>query len=104
MNAGLSTKTYEWNAQDYATNSRGQEVWARELLPLLELTPEDRVLDLGCGDGRITADIARAVPRGRVVGLDLSDDMVRHARTTFSGREWSHLSFVQGDVRRLDYD
>jgi trans-aconitate methyltransferase len=46
--------------------------------------------------------VAQAVPRGRVVGVDLSDDMVRHARTTF-GHRYPQLTFRQGDARTLDF-
>lgn len=95
---------YEWNAQDYARNSSGQEVLARELLPLLELQPDDSVLDIGCGDGRITAAIAQRVPHGRVVGVDLSPDMVRHAQASFATPAARNLAFMQADASALPFD
>lgn len=95
---------YEWNAADYARHSRGQEVLARELLDSLELRPDDCVLDIGSGDGRITAVIAERVPRGRVVGVDSSADMVRHARAEFAGGRQPNLTFRQADASALPFD
>lgn len=95
---------YEWNAKDYAGHSRGQEALARELLASLDLRPDDEVLDIGCGDGRMTAVIAERIPRGRVVGVDSSPDMVRHALVEFAGREHPNLTFMQADASALPFD
>jgi trans-aconitate 2-methyltransferase len=66
---------YTWNPKDYAKHSGSQEIWARELLTQIDLRPDDVVLDIGCGDGRTTAAIAKSVPNGSAVGVDLSADM-----------------------------
>lgn len=68
-----------WNALDYASNSSAQQIWARELICRLHLRGDERVLDIGCGDGKVTAEIAVAVPRGSAVGVDNSADMIAHA-------------------------
>jgi trans-aconitate 2-methyltransferase len=96
--------TYEWNADDYARHSRGQESWARELLDGLDLEPDDEVLDVGSGDGRITAALAQRVPRGRVVGVDSSADMIRYARESFPPSAWPNLAFEQADAADLPFD
>jgi trans-aconitate methyltransferase len=93
---------YQWNAGDYAKHSAGQERWARELLPLLELRSDDRVLDIGCGDGRTTAAIAAQVTNGEVVGIDSSADMIAHARDL--GRSIPNLSFEQCDAMHLGFN
>ena len=59
-----ATKSLRWNAADYAANSVVQQTWARELIARLNLRGDEHVLDVGCGDGKVTAEIARAVPRG----------------------------------------
>ena len=59
--------TYRWNAQDYVQNSQAQQQWAKELIAQLQLSGHENVLDLGCGDGKVTAEIAKIVDRGAVV-------------------------------------
>lgn len=92
---------YQWNPEDYSRHSAGQERWARERLIGLNLRSDDTVLDIGCGDGRITAAIAAAVPDGGVVGVDLSADMVAHAQAHHSH---PNLAFRQADARALPFN
>jgi trans-aconitate methyltransferase len=94
--------SYSWNAKDYAQHSAGQERWARELIPLLNPRPDDRVLDIGCGDGRVTAAIAALVPQGSVHGIDSSADMITHARSTFASI--ANLTFEHRDALALGYE
>lgn len=93
---------YQWNAAAYASHSQGQERWALELLADIQLQTNEQVLDVGCGDGRITASIAAQIPLGRVVGVDLSADMIAHATTEFTGID--NLSFRQMDASKLQFD
>jgi trans-aconitate 2-methyltransferase len=95
---------YKWNASDYAQFSAGQEQWARELLARAMLVPNDRVLDIGCGDGRTTAVIASHVPEGTVLGVDLSADMVRHATEHFPPDRYPNLAFEQADASALPFE
>jgi trans-aconitate methyltransferase len=95
---------YTWNPKDYAQHSRGQEAWARELLTLVDLRPDDVVLDIGCGDGRTTAAIAQAVPQGSVTGVDLSGDMVKHATAQHCPAPTNNLQFEQADAAALPFD
>ena len=60
----------DWNAERYHEVSSPQQAWARRVLERLPLEGHERVLDLGCGSGKITAEIARRVPAGHVVGVD----------------------------------
>ena len=57
----------QWDAGDYARNSRGQFGWALSVIKRLELPAQANLVDLGCGDGKVTAELARRVPYGRVV-------------------------------------
>jgi trans-aconitate 2-methyltransferase len=81
-----------WNPEDYAKHSDGQSQWARELRSRLVLRGDEAILDVGCGDGRITAEFASALPVGRVVGIDTSPEMVAYAARTYGGIP--NLSFV----------
>lgn len=94
----------QWDAADYARHSQAQQQWARELLGKLALTGNERVLDIGCGDGKVTAEIARLVPSGSVLGVDASPEMISFAiaaHATVGGA--SNLSFAQADARSLPF-
>jgi trans-aconitate 2-methyltransferase len=93
----------EWNAAEYTRISELQAAMAEEALALLTLTDSERVLDIGCGDGRITAQIAARVPRGAVVGVDSSSAMIAFASEHFGRAERSNLRFETADARRLSF-
>ncbi len=95
---------YRWNPRDYVQHSSSQESWARELLTLVDLQPDDVVLDIGCGDGRVTASIAQAVPRGRVVGVDLSAQMIAHASAQHCRPPVDNLRFETADAAALPFE
>jgi trans-aconitate 2-methyltransferase len=56
---------------------------AEEQLALLDLEGWEQILDVGCGDGKITAKIAERVPRGSVLGVDPSQGMIAFASGHF---------------------
>lgn len=93
----------KWDAVDYARNSTAQLGWAQELIGKLGLVGTERVLDIGCGDGKVSTEIARIVTRGEVVGIDLSEDMVNLASACFPQTEWQNLTFAQGDASDLRF-
>ena len=93
----------QWNAAEYAANSAVQQTWARELLARLNLRGDEHVLDVGCGDGKVTAELARALPRGAVVGIDASAEMIRFARKTFPAAEISRQKFKIMDARKIKF-
>src|SRR5262245_46887940 len=92
----------EWNARDYYQRSALQKWLAEKSLACLELAGSERVLDIGCGDGKITAEIAARVPGGSVVGVDPSTAMIDFAREHFLA-DHANVSFAVGDATRLAY-
>ncbi|MGI9600665.1 MAG: methyltransferase domain-containing protein [Acidimicrobiales bacterium] len=70
---------------------------------LARLEPGLEVLDVGCGPGTITLDLAARVAPGRVVGLDLSADVVAEAETARSEAGVANAEFVVGDGYGLDF-
>jgi trans-aconitate 2-methyltransferase len=93
----------KWDAEDYGRSSSAQQVWARELIAKLRLQGSESVLDIGCGDGKVTAEIAALVPNGRVVGVDSSPDMVRFAADSFGSESAPNVLFLFRDARELDF-
>jgi trans-aconitate 2-methyltransferase len=93
----------KWNPADYAANSVVQQTWARELIARLRLRGDERILDVGCGDGKVTAEIARAVPKGEAVGVDASPQMIEFARKTFPPAKVPNLEFHVMDAREIQF-
>jgi trans-aconitate methyltransferase len=85
-----------WDASLY--DNRHAFVWkhGESLVDLLAPRPDERILDLGCGTGHLTARIAQA--GARIVGLDHSAEMLEQARLAYP-----RLEFVQGDARAFTF-
>jgi arsenite methyltransferase len=73
-------------------------------LPVLEkmrLAPTDSVLEVGCGAGWLSRRLAKLVPEGRVVGMDISDQMIRKARG--ASVDFDNLMFVTGETAEIPW-
>lgn len=83
----------------YVHNSELQRRWAIAFLAphLKNLLGNEHILDIGCGDGKITADLSTFVPNGTVIGIDPSKDMISWALMQYDSREYPNLSFRMGD-------
>lgn len=98
-----SSSSFTWNPADYHRSSSSQKLWARELIEKLGLSGNERVIDIGCGDGSVTAAIASRLPRGAVAGIDSSREMIRFARKQYPSSMYPNLSFVCMDARHLTF-
>lgn len=90
-----------WNAAEYAANSAVQQCWARELIDRVDLRGQELVLDVGCGDGKVTAEIARVLPYGRVLGIDNSPEMMAFAQAKYPPTKIANLKFQLCDARKI---
>jgi trans-aconitate 2-methyltransferase len=86
MNSG----PLDWDAKTYDEVSDPQFSWGMEVLERLELSGDETVLDAGCGSGRVTAELAKRLPEGRVIAVDGSPAMIEQARERL-GEEASYL-------------
>jgi trans-aconitate 2-methyltransferase len=76
-----------WDARTYDQSSAPQQAWASEVLARLEGIAQDATaMDVGCGTGRVTEALLALVPRGRVLAMDASADMVALARRRLGDR------------------
>jgi trans-aconitate 2-methyltransferase len=95
----------DWDADRYDRVSDPQFEWGRRVIARLAPRPGERILDLGCGTGRVTAEIAARLPGGCVVGLDRSSAMLLVARQSAVGTpaDGPPLWLVQGDALHLPF-
>lgn len=90
---------HEFDGKKYEKASTHQKEWGNKLISELGLKGNERVLDLGCGDGALTAQIAKLLPEGEVMGVDASQGMIDVAAT----KERSNLRFLRLDINHLDF-
>lgn len=94
---------HQWDPNDYAQNSGAQQGWAEEFMERLHLTGDERILDIGCGDGKVSAALADRVPDGAVVGIDSSAEMIRFARENHASHG-PRLEFEVCDAAALHFE
>ncbi|MDP3565071.1 MAG: methyltransferase domain-containing protein [Methanoregula sp.] len=95
--------SFTWNPADYSQSSPAQKQWAQELIGKLRLEGNERVLDIGCGDGRVTAGIAACLPQGSVTGVDNSPDMIRFAQEHYPKNIHKNLTFAWMDASHIGF-
>ncbi|OCL10051.1 UbiE/COQ5 family methyltransferase [Glonium stellatum] len=67
------------------------------------ITPNARILDVGCGPGTITCDLGKLAPQGSVIGVDASADVLEGARKFVSEHGVQNVSFMTGDIYDLQF-
>lgn len=90
-----------WDPRDYAASSSSQALWGEELIARIAWRGDEHVLDVGCGDGRLSVDLARQVPNGFVLGIDSSPEMIAHARAAYPETTHPNLRFRQMDAASI---
>src|SRR5215469_15966018 len=88
---GMATSTTTWNSELYQSSHAFVWQFGRDLLSMLLPKPGERILDVGCGSGQLTAEIAKG--GAEVVGLDQSAEMIAAARQNFP-----ELQFEMADI------
>jgi trans-aconitate methyltransferase len=91
--------TFEFDAQRYQRASAHQQEWGQRLIAELDLQGHERILDVGSGDGSLTHRLAAGVPRGSVLGVDASAQMVAAAQKV----QGPNLRFVRTDILDADF-
>ncbi len=89
---------HEFDGRKYAKVSQHQKEWGQRLISELSLSGRERVLDMGCGDGALTAAIAEILVDGEVVGIDASEGMIAEAKK----HKADNLTFALLDINEMD--
>ena len=96
----------EFNRWAEAGRDEGMEQEHRRItesvVALMNLQPLDRMLDVGCGNGWLSRMVVPHVPQACVVGIDISDQMVRRAQVASAG--WDRLTFLVGGVDQIPWE
>jgi trans-aconitate 2-methyltransferase len=93
-----------WDGTSYDRISGIQQGWGAEVLERLPLAGGERVLDAGCGSGRVTEMVLERLPQGQVVAVDASLSMVQAARERLAPRWGEQVQFVQSDLAELELE
>lgn len=94
---------FQWNGSLYAANSHVQKDLAHQLLKRYSFKGYERVLDIGCGDGAITAEIRAEVLDGIAIGIDSSPTMIKYAEQAYCPGLFNNLIFIEQDVNDLSF-
>jgi ubiquinone/menaquinone biosynthesis C-methylase UbiE len=101
------SETLRQEFNQWALDGRGAELelhhrsFVEQTIPLMELQPRDRILEIGCGEGWASRWLAALAPECVVVGLDVSDEMIRNARAKSASHE--NLLFVWGSAEQIPW-
>jgi len=98
----LRTEFNDWaRAGRGESMERGHRPVGEQAIELMGIKSDSRVLDVGCGSGWATRLLAQTAKNGKVVGIDISDEMIRVARESSSGL--SNVVFEVASAERLPY-
>jgi trans-aconitate 2-methyltransferase len=90
--------TYEFDGKKYEKASAHQKEWGDKLISEINFTGNEKILDLGCGDGKLTETLSTLVPNGYVLGVDASKGMIDVAKE----KEKNNLNFRLLDINKIE--
>lgn len=93
-------KIDSWDGTKYNKNSSLQFNEAMTFLQQHTFHGHESILDVGCGDGKITVEIVKKVPNGKVIGIDASPNMLKIA---LQQTQYNNLSFQLQDAQQLEF-
>ena len=99
-----SGQAREWNAESYHRVSAPQTEWGRRVLSRLTVRGDERVIDAGCGTGRLTGELMKMLPRGRLVAIDRSWNMLLTARANLRPEFADRISYVRVELPHLPFN
>ena len=96
-------RTY-WDAATYDRIAKPMRMWAQQVIDDLGLKGDETALDAGCGSGSVTFDLWEKLPRGKIIALDSSPQMVEQISKTIAERGISNIVARQADLAHFTID
>lgn len=93
----------EWDASSYHRVAGPQTAWGQRVLGRLTLRGDERVVDAGCGTGRLTGELMTRLPAGRLIAIDRSWNMLITARANLRPTYGSRVSYVQVELPQIPF-
>lgn len=94
----------EWDARAYNRLNNPMQTWGEAIVASLDLHGDETALDLGCGSGRLTEFLLRRLPRGRVIAIDRSANMLEAAREHLEPEFGSRVTYLQSSLENINFD
>jgi len=94
----MSHSKDKWSAEAYSKAAGFVPKLTAKVISYLDAQATDRILDIGCGDGPLTAQIAASIPQGHILGLDASASLLKTAEEKYTSQ---NCTFKFQDCRRL---
>jgi len=91
---------YQFDGEKYEESSQCQSEWGNELIAGLKLRGNETILDLGCGNGFTTKELAERVSYGKVVGIDSSSSMLEAAKS----HKTANMELLLLDINEMAFD
>ncbi len=91
-----------WDPELYFKHSATQLGHAKDLIEQYQFCGDEQILDIGCGDGKITAALSQHIPNGHITGIDKSEEMIAFANQAFPSSSFTNVTFRKEDVLDLD--
>jgi len=92
--------TFEFNGDKYLKASKHQKEWGKKLISEIRFIGNESILDLGCGDGVLTKMITDKIPNGNILGVDVSEGMIKKAKEL----KQDNLRFQLLDINDIDFE
>src|SRR5512140_540094 len=90
-----------WDAEKYDSVKAPQIDAGKELIATAEIKENHSVIDIGCGTGKLTVELARLAARGNVIGIDPSEEMLQKALEVCAGVE--NLRFLRTGAESIEF-
>jgi ubiquinone/menaquinone biosynthesis C-methylase UbiE len=100
----MESKSLKWDAELYQDSSNLQFELGMMAMDMLKPIEYERILDLGCGNGLLTIELAKRARLGHVTGVEASPEMIRSAQRNAASLSTGNITLVNMDALAIEFD